>query len=50
MNDYYVPSTEEIKGQACRLGGWQEAAFDRWLEQVQDEAYQQGRADALGAM
>lgn len=31
MTEDYVPSTAEIKGQACRLGGWREDAFDRWL-------------------
>jgi len=46
----YTPTTEEIKGQACRLGAWREDAFDRWLEQIRDEAYQQGRADALGGL
>lgn len=51
MSERYTPSTEEIKGQACRLGGWHEAAFDRWLAaekaQVWDKAYQAGAYDTL---
>ena len=30
--DWYVPTTEEIKASATRLGGWRPEAFDLWLE------------------
>ena len=31
MAERYLPTTEEIKREATRLGGWQPEAFDCWL-------------------
>ena len=30
--NWYVPTTDEIKASATRLGGWRPEVFDLWLE------------------
>ena len=46
MTERYIPTTEEIKRDATRLGGWQPQAFDRWLAahdaEVRAEAWDDG--------
>lgn len=31
MTELYIPTTEEIKREATRLGGWRPEVFDDWL-------------------
>ncbi|GAA2180920.1 hypothetical protein GCM10009785_13680 [Brooklawnia cerclae] len=31
MSDYYVPTDDEIRASATRLGAWSGDTYDRWL-------------------
>ena len=36
--NWYVPTTDEIKASATRLGGWRPEAFELWLAGVEQAA------------
>lgn len=42
MENYYVPSTEEIKASATRLGEWTPKAFELWLQGQLRKSYETG--------
>lgn len=50
MTELYIPTTEEIKRDATRLGGWQPEAFDRWLAAHDAEVRARALDDAAEAL
>jgi hypothetical protein len=49
MAEWYLPSSEEIKVSATRLGEWHPEVFDLWLDGVINRARAEGWDERGGA-